>query len=66
MGVIEISGLHSMLDVKWVAQTFGVSEQWVYRAVETGQIPHYRLGKLIRFHRREVLAWFAAQRSKTP
>jgi excisionase family DNA binding protein len=54
----ELSGRHSLLDVKWVARTFGVSEQWVYRAVETNEIPHYRLGKLIRFHHRELNAYF--------
>jgi excisionase family DNA binding protein len=47
---IILSGRRSLLDVKWVARTFSVSEQWVYRMVETNQIPHYRLGKLIRFH----------------
>lgn len=59
---IELSGRHSLLDVKWVARTFSVSEQWVYRAVETNEIPHYRVGKLIRFHHREINEWFQTMR----
>jgi excisionase family DNA binding protein len=58
----ELSGRHSLLDVKWVSRTFGVSEPWVYRMVETNEIPHYRLGKLIRFHHREINEWFNKQR----
>lgn len=66
MDETRLSGRSSMLDVKWVARTFGVSEQWVYRMAAVGQIPHYRLGKLIRFHQRELSAWFAKQRGEAP
>ena len=64
MDELRLSGSRSMLDVRWVAKNFSVSEQWVYRMVETNQIPHYRLGALIRFHHRELSAWFAKQRGK--
>ena len=56
---IEIVDVYKKLGSRQVLDGVSLS-------VETGQIPHYRLGKLIRFHRREVLAWFAAQRSETP
>jgi excisionase family DNA binding protein len=59
---LVLSGRRSLLDVKWVARTFSVSEQWVYRMVETSQIPHYRLGKLIRFHHRDLNEWFRNMR----
>ncbi len=57
-----LSGRRSLLDVRWVARTFAVSEQWVYRMVETNQIPHFRLGKLIRFHHRDISEWFGKMR----
>jgi excisionase family DNA binding protein len=64
MKELDLSGRRSMLDVKWVARTFDVSETWVYRKVDLLEIPHYRLGSLIRFHHRELSEWFAKQRGQ--
>lgn len=61
---LRLSGRRALLDVKWVVRVFGVSEAWVYRMVETNQIPHYRLGTLIRFHHRELSAWFEKQQPR--
>jgi excisionase family DNA binding protein len=60
--LLTLSGPQPLWNVKRVATTFEVSEQWVYRMVETNQIPHVRLGGNIRFHYRELVEWLNDQR----
>ena len=50
-------------DPDWVAQHFGISKRGVYRLVETGAIPHYRVGGLLRFRPSEVESWLAELRN---
>jgi excisionase family DNA binding protein len=42
-----------------VAQLLGVTTSWVY---ERADLPRYKLGKFVRFARRQVLAWLEQQR----
>ena len=46
------------VDVKAAARFIGVSPSLVYAYVERKQIPHYRLGRAIRFRLSEVEAWY--------
>ena len=46
------------VDVKTAAGFLGVSPSLVYAYVERKQIPHYRLGRAIRFRPSELEAWF--------
>jgi excisionase family DNA binding protein len=42
--------------------TLGVSKSFIYKAVERNEIPHLRLGSLIRFDLNEVRAWLLSKR----
>ena len=51
------SDLDCPVDVKTAAQLLGVSPSLVYAYVERKQIPHYRIGRCIRFSRHELALW---------
>ncbi len=45
-----------------VAKRLSVGLGWVYRQVESGSLPCVQVGKYLRFHRRDIERWLAAQR----
>jgi len=44
-------------DVKAAARFLGVSPSLIYAYVERKQIPHYRIGRCIRFRLSELAVW---------
>ena len=50
-------GYESRVGVKVAADFLGVSTSLVYAWVERKQIPHYRMGRAIRFKLSELEAW---------
>lgn len=50
--------------VEKVAEYWGVHVQTVYTWAREGKIPHYKLGRVLRFRPDEVRAWFDAQRAE--
>lgn len=50
------------LSVTDVAQLLSISEKTVYRWIQQGRLPAYRLGQQFRFNRSELLEWATAQR----
>jgi excisionase family DNA binding protein len=52
-----------LLNVKEVSQTLNVKESTVYDWVSIGFIPHYKIGKLVRFKESEVLKWLEKKRN---
>ncbi len=42
------------LTVRGAAKIMHVSQAWLYKRVEKGEIPHRRIGRMIRFHRRDI------------
>ena len=51
------STLEPVVGVKAAAQFLGVSPSLMYAYVERGQVPHYRLGRSIRFRISELDEW---------
>jgi excisionase family DNA binding protein len=51
--------LEPLVDAHAVAEHLGVPVSWVYESARNGGIPHYRLGKYVRFKISEVDAWLA-------
>lgn len=45
-----------------VAAWLGVKWKWVERAVESGVLPHHKIGRLVRIRRGDVRAYIEAQR----
>ena len=47
----------AFLSILWLSVYLGFRPKSVYAMVEKGQIPHYRIGRLIRFKRSEIDLW---------
>lgn len=43
--------------IKAMAKRLDVPESWLYSRTRTGEIPHYKIGKYVRFDPEEVMAW---------
>lgn len=48
-----------LLTAEEVADRLGVSRSWVYAAVRSGEIPHLKLGRYVRFRPETIDAWLA-------
>ena len=54
-----------LIDVRQAALMFNLPLYWLSQAKERQErrIPHYRVGKLVRFKPNELEAWIAAQQT---
>lgn len=54
-----------LIDARQAALMFNLPSYWLSQAKERRQrrIPHYRVGKLVRFKTNELEAWIVAQQS---
>lgn len=54
-----------LIDVRQAALMFNLPSYWLAQAKERKQrrIPHYRVGKLVRFKPNELEAWIVAQQA---
>lgn len=50
-------GAEKFLTVPDVASILSVKQSTVYQWAKSGEIPHYRLGRIVRFKRKDVEAW---------
>ena len=50
------------LNIKELAEYLGMKSSTLYFHVENGDIPHYRVGRLIRFRKRDIDHWMEANR----
>jgi excisionase family DNA binding protein len=53
-----------LLTIKEVALYLGIPESTLYFWIETGQMPHYRLGRLVRIKKEDVDAWLQSKRKE--
>jgi len=51
------------LDIADLSQYLNLKESTIYAKVEGGILPHYRIGRLIRFKKSEIDHWMEGQRS---
>jgi excisionase family DNA binding protein len=53
-----------LLTIVEVAAYLNIKQKTLYLKVESGEIPHYRIGRLIRFRLEEVDTWLMGCRSE--
>lgn len=53
-----------LLTISEVAAYLNIKRKTIYAKVEAGEIPHYRIGRLVRFSLAEIDAWLGDCRSK--
>ena len=49
-----------LYDVQELAEYLSVSTQWVYERVQLKEIPHIKVGKLLRFRKSDIITWLDA------
>jgi excisionase family DNA binding protein len=54
------------LTVKELAGYLHIKGKTIYYLVQKGQIPHYRINKIILFKQQEIDAWMEGNRAETP
>ena len=59
-----MDSLSSFLNVKGVSAYLALRASKVYSLVEEKQIPHYRIGRQIRFRKSDVDEWMAGQKEE--
>jgi excisionase family DNA binding protein len=52
------------LTVKDLSSYLNLKDKTVYFLVSMGKIPHYRIGKLIRFRQDEIDSWMQTKKAK--
>jgi excisionase family DNA binding protein len=52
------------LTLKQLSLYLNLKEKTLYLFVSKGRIPHYRIGKLIRFRKDEIDAWIETKKAK--
>ena len=69
MQTIGIHNQHDFMTPEGVAQYLHIKKSTVYSWAKSGQIPHYRMGRLLRFKPAEIDCWLETkclQGSKEP
>ncbi len=54
----------AFLGIQWLSTYLGIRPKSVYAMVEENKIPHYRIGRLIRFKRSEIDEWMKGNRKE--
>ena len=57
--------LPKLLSADELAEQLSVKRATIYKWVHRGEIPHYKLGRCVRFDELDVAAWLA-QRRRSP
>ena len=50
-----------LLNIKELADLTSLPVSWIYSHTATGALPHYKIGKYLRFRRTEIELWLASQ-----
>jgi len=53
-----------LFDIKQISKYLNIKEKTIYCKVESGEIPYYRIGGLIRFKKDEIDTWLDGCRKK--
>jgi len=51
------------LAIDYIAKYLSIKVKTVYALVESGKIPHYRIGRLIRFKKEEINTWMEGNKA---
>ena len=55
---------NKLLTISDISEYLNIKEKTIYAKVESGKIPHYRIGRLIRFRLEDIDAWLDGCRKK--
>ena len=53
-----------LIDIREMATKLNVPISWLYARTRTGEIPHLKIGKYVRFDAEKVMQWIIKQNIK--
>lgn len=53
-----------LLKIEEVAKRMGVSRTWIYKKCRAGILPHFRIGRMIRFDPEDLEKWIQDHKVK--
>ena len=56
------NGQKRLMTIEELMDFLNVKKNWVYQHTFTGELPHYKLGALLRFDIEEITEWLKSQR----
>ena len=59
--VVQLERPRIYVDADDVAEYLGVTASWIYDLAKAGKIPHYRIGRRIKFRLEEIDRWMAGR-----
>jgi len=51
----------NLIGIKAMAEKLDLPVSWLYSRTRTGEIPHYKIGKYVKFNESEVMEWIRKQ-----
>jgi excisionase family DNA binding protein len=54
----------NLIGIKTMAEMLDVPESWIYSRTRTGEIPHYKVGKYVKFNESEVMEWLKVKQTE--
>jgi excisionase family DNA binding protein len=54
----------NLIGIKTMAEILDVPESWIYSRTRTREIPHYKVGKYVKFNESEVMEWLKVKQTK--
>jgi excisionase family DNA binding protein len=53
-----------LIEIREMARKINVPVSWLYSRTRTGEIPHFKIGKYVRFDPEKVMQWIEKQNIK--
>jgi excisionase family DNA binding protein len=53
----------NLIGIKEMAEKLSVPVSWCYQRTRTGEIPHFKIGKYVRFDVEKVMEWLKQQQN---
>ena len=53
----NLVSMEKLIGVKEMSEAYGLPVSWIYSKAQAGMLPHYRIGKYVRFRPSEIEAW---------
>lgn len=57
--------MENLIGIVKMAEKLDVQVSWLYQRTRTNEIPHYKLGKYVKFDVQKILEWIRKQEEKT-
>jgi excisionase family DNA binding protein len=62
--MMEDSMDQNLIGIREMSEKLSVPVSWLYQRTRTDEIPHYKIGKYVRFDVEQVMEWIKTKQNK--